>query len=133
MEAFSNGKKLKVMIVDDSHLNRKMLTSMLAVDGHECLQAEDGLAAVALMAGRETGENVVDAILMDNNMPRMSGPAAVKEIRRRGFKGVILGVSGDALSTDEFAAAGANGTLLKPISREELLGAIALHLVTDRV
>jgi two-component system CheB/CheR fusion protein len=133
VEAFYDGPKLKVVIVDDSHMNRKMMSSMLAMDGHECLQAEDGLAAVELMAGRETGENAVDAILMDNNMPRMSGPSAIMEIRRRGFKGVILGVSGDALSIDKFTDAGANGTLLKPIIREELLDAIALHLVVNRV
>ena len=132
MSALSSERKLKVVVVDDSHLNRKLMSQMLTIDGHECLQAEDGLEAIVLMAGQETGEGV-DVILIDNNMPRMNGPAAIEEIRRRGFKGVILGISGDAMSTAEFALAGADGTLVKPITREELLSAIALNLAFDVV
>ena len=130
-------------MVDDSHLNRRLMSQMLTTDGHECLLAEDGLAAIALVAGHATtdesrnkGGNVdrnIDVILMDNNMPRMTGPVAVQEIRRRGYKGVILGVSGDAQSTEEFALAGANDTLVKPITKEGLLWAIFLHLTADLV
>ena len=52
----------------------------------------------------------------------MNGPAATAAIRKLGFKGVILGFTGHALPTDiaEFNAAGADGVLIKPMSKEEI-------------
>lgn len=61
---------------------------------------------------------------MDNNMPRMGGPEAIVEMRRRGYKGVILGVSGDVGITQEFLAAGADDALVKPVTLDGLMGTI---------
>lgn len=55
-------------------------------------------------------------------MPNLSGPAATTAIRKLGYKGTILGFTGHALPTDiaDFTSAGADGVLIKPISREEM-------------
>ena len=82
--------------------------------GHTCTEAEDGSDAVELIS---TGVENIDLILMDNVMPNMSGPLATKVIRSLGFKGLIFGVTGNALPEDitEFIAHGADAVLSKPL------------------
>jgi signal transduction histidine kinase len=93
---------LDLLLVDDSYLNRKLLLKLMRKDGHNCEEAEDGLAAVAQVAYRmrcdiETGgqDPAFDVILMDNVMPNMDGPTATKKIRDMGYKGIIFGVTGN--------------------------------------
>jgi signal transduction histidine kinase len=98
----SNKRALDLLVVDDSYLNRKLLLKLMRKDGHNCEEAEDGLAAVAQVAYRmrcdiETGgqDPAFDVILMDNVMPNMDGPTATKKIRDMGYKGIIFGVTGN--------------------------------------
>ena len=44
----------------------------------------------------------IDVVIMDGNMPRMSGPAAAREMRALGYRGIILGLSGE--TRDKLAA-----------------------------
>ena len=66
--------------------------------------------------------NVPDIILMDFIMPHMDGPTATREIRSLGYKGLIIGVTGNALpaDTESFLTHGANRVLVKPL-RVEIL------------
>ena len=68
-----------------------------------------------------------DIILMDYQMPQMDGPTATKEIRRLGYKGIIIGVTGNSLLIDieTFMKAGANDVLLKPLNFKALEKAIS--------
>ena len=64
----------------------------------------------------------VDAVLIDSNMPRMNGPEAVVEMRKLGFRGPIIGLSGgDKKSLKEFLDAGANDTMQKPAQSDHLV------------
>ena len=58
-----------------------------------------------------------DVVLMDNQMPIMDGPTAAREMRALGFKGLIIGVTGNALiaDIDQYIASGADKVLPKPI------------------
>jgi DNA-binding NarL/FixJ family response regulator len=57
---------------------------------------------------------------MDSNMPKMNGPDAIAEIRKLGFKSLILGVTGDE-DHASFMRAGADGMMMKPVKADELL------------
>ena len=61
--------QLKVLIVDDSELNREMLGSMLG-DEYEIVEAENGAQAVDIL--RENASNL-SLILLDIQMPQMDG------------------------------------------------------------
>ena len=63
-----------------------------------------------------------DFIFMDFVMPTMNGPAAARDLRRRGYGGPIIGVTGNVLSEDveEFTTAGANEVLGKPVRALQL-------------
>lgn len=60
---------MKVMIIDDSKAIFMMVSEMLAEQGHESIWAEDGVVACEKLR-----ESDVDFILLDWNMPNMSGP-----------------------------------------------------------
>ncbi len=66
-----------------------------------------------------------DLILMDYYMPNMNGPVAIEAIRRMGFKGMIVGVSG-VMDDDvnHFVQAGANLVMCKPITLAALWKAL---------
>ena len=64
----------------------------------------------------------IDAVLIDFNMPRMNGPDAIVEMRKMGFRGPIIGVSGGEEETmTQFLQAGADDVLQKPAKTDQLV------------
>ena len=62
-ESIAINGNLKVLVVDDSHLNRKVIMRVLNSLGHECTEADDGLAAVEVL--RRSPLSTFDTILME--------------------------------------------------------------------
>ena len=137
---------MKVLVVDDSDLNRKMICKALAATKEfHCEQAVDGSKAVDMVRphllhssldvnltigddlntfarGAEEAINngAYDIILMDYQMPVMDGPTAIAKIRRLGYKGIVLGLTGNALIQDRevMLNSGADGVLVKPLNMQ---------------
>jgi adenylate cyclase len=61
----------RVLVVDDTAFNRRLLVRLLASIGHEALEAEHGQAALDLL--RDPATAPVDVILLDIVMPEMDG------------------------------------------------------------
>ena len=113
-------KLRRVLIVDDVAMNRKMLKRLLVTRFEECDEAEDGQQAVDMVKeAMALGANY-DVITMDYQMPVMDGVTASKCIRKLGFRGQIIGVTGNALLEDlnSFLASGADIIMTKPLSIE---------------
>jgi CheY-like chemotaxis protein len=112
-------ESLEVLVVDDSKLNRKMQIKVMSALGLTCLdEAENGQQAVDLIkAAMEQGRTYF-AVLLDNEMPVMRGRDAVKEMRAMGYRGVVLGVTGNVLQEDidDFKACGTDDVILKPFT-----------------
>jgi CheY-like chemotaxis protein len=115
--------KVRVLVVDDSSLTRKLLSKILvgkgyqvycAVDGQSCL---DLIETAAAQGSSVSYANAYDVIVMDSNMPRMSGNETCKILRDKGFKGMICGVTGNTSQKDveSFIASGASLVLPKPL------------------
>lgn len=80
MATVQNGKegKKKVLIVDDSELNREILTAILG-DTYEYLYAADGEEVIAMLF-----DNIqADILLLDMHMPKMSGMEVLKIMNDR--------------------------------------------------
>ena len=126
VEDVITSKKFRILVVDDSKLNRRMLIKSLKANSHICEEAEDGLEAVEKIKKILNDDdgicNFYDAILMDFMMPNMDGPSATKVIRKMGYTGVIIGVTGNALPSDvyHFTVSGADSVLLKPVDMDAL-------------
>ena len=111
----------KILVVDDAPLNRTMLIRLLRTRCSSSAEAEDGSVAVEMIRQSMAQNAQFDVVLMDSCMPEMDGPSATRIIRDMGFKGLILGVTGNALPEDvaDFMACGANAVLVKPLNVNE--------------
>jgi len=118
--------KLRILIVDDALSNRKLLGRLLSKKGHKSDQAEDGDIAVDMVKEAEKLGNPYDIVLLDYEMPKMSGPEAASIMRKNGSDVFIAGVTGNIMpeDTDYFHRCGANAILPKPFkiaALEELI------------
>ena len=114
----------RILIVDDNATNRRVLAGMLA-HWSVLTQSVDGpLAALNLLI--DQGENF-DCILLDAHMPDMDGYELAERLRRQHRLSIPMlmlssgAMRGDALRCQEI---GISGFFAKPISQEELLGAL---------
>jgi CheY-like chemotaxis protein len=116
-----------VMVVDDSAPSNKVVCRLLRNSGYICHQAVDGQDCLDVFEQLSSTGVVIDLILMDFEMPRMNGPSATQELRKRGVTIPIIGVTGNVLQadTDCFVDHGANLVLHKPLSVEKLESFIA--------
>ena len=112
-----------ILYVEDNEMNRKIVRALLKNTKYQLLEAFDGEAGVAAAL-----EHKPDLILMDVQLPKMSGIDATRKIRADAATSAtpILVITSFALSGDEQKAmeAGATGYLAKPYSPMDLLGRI---------
>ena len=117
---------MKILVVDDTEENREMLTFILEMDGHDVIEANDGLQGLEAVK-----KHMPDLILMDVLMPVMDGFESTLAIRE--YLGdtyiPILFLTG--LSDDETLAKcltiGGDDFLYKPISNQVLRAKISSH------
>jgi CheY-like chemotaxis protein len=118
----------RVLVVDDNAANRELVKATLSVLGAEPFEAADGRSAIALSLTQP-----VDVILMDINMPGMSGIEALRQIRQgRGPNSDIPAYAFTAnVLPDDVAALvrhGFEGHLSKPIEMAKLVNAVSSAL-----
>jgi YesN/AraC family two-component response regulator len=116
---------LKVLIVDDSLLSIRTLSSLLNDMGHLVIQTAP-TGALALEAYREA---MPDLVTMDITMPEMDGITATQNILAEFPKAKIIMVTshGQEALVMKAVKAGAKGYVLKPIKREKIRDVIS-HL-----
>jgi len=109
-----------VLYVEDNELNRKIVRDLLRRTRYRLLEAPDGEAGVAMAR-----EQRPDLILMDVQLPKMSGIDAIKALRSEPETAgtPIIAVTSFALSGSEQKAieAGATAYMAKPYSPFDLL------------
>jgi signal transduction histidine kinase/CheY-like chemotaxis protein len=114
----------KVLVVEDSKFNRKMMKKALARYATDICMAEDGVEAVeAVQRCIENNEPPYDVIFMDSLMPNMNGIDATKIIiKELNFPNPIIAVTGNMLPEDvkDFESAGVLTVLGKPLELERL-------------
>lgn len=89
--------KRKILIADDSALNREMLTEILG-DDYDYIYAENGKKALSLMEQSTD----VDILLLDMNMPVLSGMQVLKVMREKSWLDEIPVVIISAENDDNF-------------------------------
>lgn len=109
---------MKALVVDDSAVMRKILIAALGkMDVTDVCQAGDGKQAVAAAMTESP-----DFILMDWNMPVMSGLDALRAIRASGSKTPVIMVTTEAERSRVIEAikSGASNYIVKPFRPEAL-------------
>ena len=117
-------KKPKILIADDSYMNREILSDILG-DTYVYSMAENGVQAVELM---QEDPNI-DLIMLDINMPGMDGLTVCQQIREH-IACPILFLTARIESSDKIIGfqAGADDYIVKPFDLDELGARIAAHL-----
>ena len=121
----SISSKIKIALVDDSDISRKLLNRLLGshsfIKENKCkiYESVDGLDAISMLHNKI---NKFSIIFMDNIMPSISGVLASKILRGFGYKNLIFGITGNGLTEDvnEFIVNGADYVFVKPFKKENL-------------
>ena len=115
-------RKLEVLLVDDDSRIRRALRGVLEDEGHRVDEAADGAQALAALERRP-----FDAVLLDVNMPGMSGLDALVAIRELAPSTGVIMVSGESTIATAVQALkrGAFDFIEKPVDPEHLLQVLA--------
>lgn len=121
-----------VLIVDDNEVNRFIAAHALEANGFTVLQASDGAEAVRLIV-----EQRPDVVVLDIQMPGMSGFEVLARIRAAGDPGVaatrVLAATALAMVKDRerCMAAGADRFLARPFSMKALVHEVRALMPAD--
>jgi len=122
------GKRLsgiRVLVVDDSDINREVAQRILVADGAHVELANDGLAALDWLRDHP---QEVDVVLMDVQMPVMDGYEATRQLRKLPHAAhlpVVALTAGAFKAQQEVALrAGMNAFVAKPFNVDELMATI---------
>ena len=114
----------RIVIADDSPTLRRIVSSVLTSAGHEVVQAEDGVDAVQTVFREQP-----DAVVMDVQMPRVSGYVATRLLKddwQTADIPVVLLTSLDAASDRYWGTkTGADGYLTKDFEAPDLTSAVS--------
>lgn len=118
----------KILVVDDNTVNRRLVSALLEPAGNTIVDAASGEEAL-----RRLEAEAFDLVLMDINMPVMSGLDATRQIRA--MPAPVCNIPVIALSASAMAEeivrcreAGMNGHVAKPIDAAHLLRTVSANI-----
>ena len=130
LEPNADAVPLRILAAEDNKTNQLILTSLLEPFGIDLTIAENGREAADMFAA-----GGYDLVLMDIQMPEMTGVEATLAIRQgeaeRGVAATpIVAVTANVMSEQvaEYLAVGMSGVVAKPIEAEKLFAAIEAAL-----
>ncbi|MCK9276078.1 MAG: sigma-54 dependent transcriptional regulator [Syntrophales bacterium] len=111
------GAKISFLIVDDDHVHRTMLKTLISGWGYEITEADDGDCAIEMVRKRP-----FDLILLDIRMVRISGLEALAEIKaiNPAIPVIIMTAYSSVETAVEALKKGAYDYLTKPLDFEEM-------------
>lgn len=117
-------KGKKILLVEDDEVNQQLMKDILQNMNCEMDLAVNGNQAI------EKSSGTYDLILMDVRLPEKDGLQATKEIRAKGIKTPIFGLTASVTDTkSSLMGAGMNEVLQKPIDLDELRSKMAQVLL----
>ena len=118
--------KKKILIIDDDDVLRSTLKDQLSL--HDEFIVTD--AATATLGVKALKADPANLVVLDVNLPDMDGREACKIMRRNGFKGPVIMLTGQGSDADVILGldSGANDYVVKPFRFAVLLARIRSHL-----
>ncbi|MDB5956831.1 ATP-binding protein [Ramlibacter sp.] len=115
----------RILVAEDVEINRQILRTTLARQGHHVVFAHDGAQALELVQRQR-----FDIVLMDVQMPVLDGVEATRRIRQLPgpVSGIpIIGLTANVMARERerYLGAGMNACLAKPIEWRQLEAALA--------
>lgn len=118
----------KILLAEDNEISQRLLKAILNRLGASLTLVSDGLTAV-----ESALHSPYDLILMDIQMPGLSGLEAVAEMRKRYYEKPVVALSANTTEENQrdYLAAGFDALLKKPIVRWELYAICERYLHTE--
>jgi len=118
-----------ILIVEDNEKNMKLVRDILAHHGHRVIEATTGEEGVRLALSEAP-----DLILMDIQLPDISGVEALARIRASGASMPVLAVSASVMPDEQqrIVSSGFDAFIAKPISLKPFLEAVKSALNAGR-
>ena len=122
------GRRGRILLIDDSGVNRELAEAVLTAAGHLVTTANDGQSGVDAVAG-----GGFDLVLMDVQMPGMDGMTATRAIRALESPAAavpVVAMTANVLpeQVEAYRGAGMDGHVGKPFDRDVLLATVARML-----
>lgn len=118
-----------ILAVDDSQVDRAIMKKYLSPLGVTVIEAQDGIEALDII---KNGEQVIDAVLVDIEMPRMDGYTLASEIRKYNkFKNLpLIAVTSRSSKTDRMRGveSGMTEYITKPYSADYLVNVVKRNI-----
>ena len=128
-------KGKRVLVVDDNEMNRDIFREMVLGWGMVCLEAADGPAALAAVAAAAHGGAPFDLVLLDVQMPGMSGFTVAEQIHATAPAGsikiIVLSSIGQRGEGARSVTAGISAYLVKPVRKADLLDTVRMVLFDE--
>src|SRR6266571_3842869 len=122
----------RVLVIDDSATNRRIVRGMLGAAGLHVGEAEDGDAGLAALQRAQSSGTPYDLAILDAQMPGLDGFALAAAVRSSpaivGTRLLMLTSSGERGDGQRCRDLGIHGYLTKPASRTDLLEAVTAVL-----
>lgn len=122
----------RLLIVDDEPVNLQVLANQLASQGYGVELAKDGREALRRLQERE-----FDLVVLDVMMPRMSGYEVCRALREshpvEKLPVIFLTAKNQVSDLVAGFSAGGNDYLAKPVSKDELLARVRIHLELSKL
>ncbi|MGH7708618.1 MAG: response regulator transcription factor [Vulcanimicrobiaceae bacterium] len=108
---------MKLMIVDDSNIIRRMIARSIGDYGFDVRTASDGMEAVQVFEQFRP-----DLVTMDITMPRLDGIVCIEQLlkRRPDTKILVISALADKATAVEAVERGAHGFVLKPFTEKRI-------------
>jgi two-component system cell cycle response regulator DivK len=112
-----------VLVIEDDDNNMELITVILESNGYQVIKAETGQKGFELAE-----EKLPDFIILDIQLPDMTGLEVLKKIRTSKADGstLVIAMTSFAMSGDreKLIAAGCNGYIEKPIDPDKVMAQI---------
>ncbi|MCP4905761.1 MAG: response regulator, partial [bacterium] len=121
-------------VVDDTVDNRRIMSLMLGRAGARCQLYDSGEKLLRHLLRLADPDDLPSIVLMDLQMPGLSGEETVRRLRDMGFDLPVLALSADASTgaAERARRAGCDGYMAKPVIRRELIETIRRLVNGDR-
>ncbi|TRX21558.1 response regulator [Flavobacterium franklandianum] len=122
----SSGQIFKVLVVEDNKINQTITKKIIEKNNCSCFIVDDGFQALDVLE-----KDVFDVILMDINMPLISGFETTRKIRLKGIQTPIIALTAFAKDeiTEEALDAGMNDIIIKPFESIKLFQVINNQII----
>lgn len=108
----------RILVVDDADFMRMMLRDILSAEGHQIIEAQNGMECLNIL---ETTQ--IDICILDINMPIMDGMQALEIIREKypNLKIIILSIECTEETVRKTLSLGADGFVAKPFQASSIM------------